>query len=399
MGGAAQADSWEDPETQVVFSKNKQFRLTIEPAPEKEVDAFYAAENGKREAIKPNAKGKLERKRPDSGWETVWKKPLANLIAPTDALISDDGQYVVTFDNWYSTGHGENVIVIYRADGSLVRSMELTDLVPDYYTAQLYNSVSSVDWRSGKGFSPDRGSLFIDVLLPNEDPYSRNPASARFHIKLSDGTVSLPAPSIWQPTLSKARRDALKALNINLRWEKMLRGDLLPPEECNEFAWEQYLHELIGRKAETGAPEPSVSTNYLYPPGADMHENRFVNFQSDTATLRPDPNLQAVAAPCAPDELLKAAKQMAKKSRDRSEKYNNTTLYVSAPDDVFEKVAQHLRPTGMAVIWLDPNLPVPQRPDRVPDNLELIAEIEAYRASLIAEIAAEKAVLQPNPGA
>lgn len=399
LGAAAQADSWVDPAREVYHSANKQYRLTVDPAPEEEVDAYYEADDEDRKALRPNAIGRLERKLQNDTWETVWDEPLLNEVAPTHALVSDDGRYVITFDNWYSTGHGENVVVIYRADGSLVRSMELTDLVPDYYKGLLDHTVSSVLWKKGEGFTSNSKLLFVDVLLPGEDPYSQTSKSVRFKIQLNDGTVSLPPPAVWQPVLSKARRDALETLNINLRWEKMLRGDLLPPEACNEFAWEQYLHELIGRMAKQGAPEPSVSTNFLFPRGADMHENRFVNFQSWTARLRPNPNLQAVAAPCAPDELLEAAEQMARKSRDRSEKYTNTTLYVSAPEILFEKVAQHLRPTGMTVIWLDPKVPVPQRPDRVPDNLEFIAEIEAYRASLMAEIEAEKAAVQSNPGA
>ena len=42
-----------------------------------------------------------------------------------------------------------HTLVIYREDGSLVRSMMLTDLVPDFYMATLSHSVSSISWRDG----------------------------------------------------------------------------------------------------------------------------------------------------------------------------------------------------------------------------------------------------------
>jgi hypothetical protein len=47
-------------------------------------------------------------------------------VAPVDFFVSNTGEFV-TLDNWNNRGYGA-VLVLYRADGKLVRSYKLSDL-------------------------------------------------------------------------------------------------------------------------------------------------------------------------------------------------------------------------------------------------------------------------------
>ncbi len=58
----------------------------------------------------------------------VWERTLPNEVAPASALVSSDARFVVTFDNWGALGHGPHVVVIYDADGQLIRSLSLSDI-------------------------------------------------------------------------------------------------------------------------------------------------------------------------------------------------------------------------------------------------------------------------------
>ena len=158
----AQADSWAMPTKTQTLSANGHYRLTIVPRElesqlsyfeDKVQDKLHAGQ--KAGAPEKQANGLLERKRSDGKWETVWHKPLDNDVAPASALVSGSGQYVDTFDNWHSAGYGDNVIVIYGADGTIARKFALVDILPAYYVAALPRSVSSIWWAGESHFSAD----------------------------------------------------------------------------------------------------------------------------------------------------------------------------------------------------------------------------------------------------
>ncbi|HYH47483.1 MAG TPA: hypothetical protein VEG34_17515, partial [Thermoanaerobaculia bacterium] len=54
---------------------------------------------------------------------------LAHEAEPLDALVSDDGQFLITFGNWSYFGDNKEAVAIYRTDGSLVRSLALGDIL------------------------------------------------------------------------------------------------------------------------------------------------------------------------------------------------------------------------------------------------------------------------------
>jgi hypothetical protein len=94
----------------------------------------------------------------------IWNKRLVNEIAPVNAIVSNDGKTVVTFDNWHTVGYGPGDMVIYDSIGELVKSYELEDISP-FPTNDYATTISSRWWRCGATFINNKvvEVCFIDV--------------------------------------------------------------------------------------------------------------------------------------------------------------------------------------------------------------------------------------------
>lgn len=199
------ADSWAPPDTMVVESNDGGFRLTVDPAkpvldPPEDKDASKRTGRQKAKA-KPvldpppdedaperpgrqKARAKLEKKSEDGKFEVVWEQPLTNRVAPVEALVGDDGT-VVTLDNWHWVGYGSNVVVIYRPDGKLVRSMGLEDFLTKEEVKVLSHTVSSIWW--GRGHALD---MKEKVLILNVGKSKLKPASMKVvRVRLDSGEL------------------------------------------------------------------------------------------------------------------------------------------------------------------------------------------------------------------
>lgn len=66
---------------------------------------------------------------PDGEHRFVGWFDLVNEVAPTDALVSDDGRFLVTFGDRRHGDDGAHAVVLYRTDGSLVRSLAPADIL------------------------------------------------------------------------------------------------------------------------------------------------------------------------------------------------------------------------------------------------------------------------------
>jgi len=97
--------------------------------------------------------------RTPNGPHIVWKQDLINQVAPTTVLVSNDGRYVVTFDNWSSMGYGVDVMVVYDHQGYLLKRYNLEQISP--FPINLYDrTISSIWWRCETQFTaPDQLSI------------------------------------------------------------------------------------------------------------------------------------------------------------------------------------------------------------------------------------------------
>jgi len=69
--------------------------------------------------------------------------------APNMILITDKAEYVVTFDSAGEIGRGKHVVVVYGADGEMLKSWSLEQILDPADLKKAPQSVSSTWWRSG----------------------------------------------------------------------------------------------------------------------------------------------------------------------------------------------------------------------------------------------------------
>ena len=122
---------------------------------------------------------------------------LVNDLAPVSAIISDDGQYVVTFDSWYYIGRSDAVVVIYRSDGRLIRKFALTDILTEGDIEALPATTSST-WWGGPHYIDQTNSLLILKIVANRKyPWDEGVAFRELGIELATGTPKEPKRNLF----------------------------------------------------------------------------------------------------------------------------------------------------------------------------------------------------------
>lgn len=174
------ADSWSYPsENLVVESGNELYRFTaIFPSYESSGRSYHTlppkdASSDTRNNRSKHCIGTLEILGEEEPRE-LWRRKLINRVTPLDAIVTDNGKYTVTFDNWF--GVGEDPIVIYDSRGKLIKrhSLKSLDLVrftegrqidENTWTSEglITRSISSVYWRRDAltFLSEDQERLFV----------------------------------------------------------------------------------------------------------------------------------------------------------------------------------------------------------------------------------------------
>jgi hypothetical protein len=252
------ADSWMLPTTHEYLSADQQARLTVTPRElTSQVDFFRDKVDGKASAgqrpgaaAATTASGKLERKAADGKWKVAWQHALVNDVSPTSALVADQGKYTVTFDNWHSVGFGDDVVVIYDAAGKRVRSMALTDFLPQDYVQALPRSVSSLHWGYQHRLADNDETLLLRVVVPDGESRGHREEEPTFldiRVRLADGAVTPPSGPAWQQALaSVARVRAMQEEEVRA-FRARRAAPLSAPDGDDQDAWREYLAELMVR--------------------------------------------------------------------------------------------------------------------------------------------------------
>jgi len=149
VGNLCLADSWAEPEIENVFSKNKRYLLQIKPAREKNPPIATVYEITK-EKVKDTSK------------KMIYQARLVNSLAPVSAIISNDGENIITFDEWGQVGTSENVVVIYKRD-KLLKRYKLSDFLTDEEINLFDRSVSSVWWYAFKEIDENARILRLKI--------------------------------------------------------------------------------------------------------------------------------------------------------------------------------------------------------------------------------------------
>lgn len=197
----AASDSWLPPQRADFFSADGIFSFTILP---REIDnslSYFedlAAGADPRNAGQlkeglPYCAGILWKKSRDGSYVRLWSRPLVNGVSPASAIVSNSGDYVVTFDNWHAMGYGKDTIVIYGPGGKLVRELALNNLMPEAAVKALPHSVSSIWWGHGHHFDADEKVLVLRIVSNGKMPYEDGAQFREIRIELATGAVVAPA--------------------------------------------------------------------------------------------------------------------------------------------------------------------------------------------------------------
>lgn len=167
------ADQWLLPQEQSYISQNAMYRFTVMPRTLESAGKYWAE---KRTNQKPGQlQGGLDacwgvlEKKIDGGYQLIWKQELDNNVAPVSVLISNSGQYVVTFDNWHEVGYGDNVIVIYNEKGQLKKKYPLEDIMSANESGRIWQSTSSRNWGYNHYIDSEKEQLVLRLYIFHDE--------------------------------------------------------------------------------------------------------------------------------------------------------------------------------------------------------------------------------------
>jgi hypothetical protein len=336
------ADSWMSPETIVTLSPSGRCRLTVTPG---EPSSPTGQPPGGRRV--PNAV--LEQRTPDGSWHSIWRRDLINEIAPTDSYVSASGRYVVTLDNWYSTGFGDDAIVIYDTHRGTVRHFGLRAMLGEPYFLTLPRSVSSIQWRENARILGE--ALIVPVATPDDR------RTVEFAIDLARGTAAPLDSHGWQ----MAQKEAEPILAHIRAAEAEQRAPLRAPATNDERDWHRYLAEAYFRL--TPGPHNSYpNISFLPVPTAPDYAESLGWL---VGALREMPGQTHLLASPAPLNLANVL--VAEAGTFRPGALRGTTIYVAIGPDLWPRIRAAFSATGAELIRIDTATPIPQRPERMPD--------------------------------
>lgn len=374
------ADTWIPPTRKAYESPHKTARFTVEPRSVDSQLAYFEARAGGQELPGDPPRGTLER-RQSGRWIEVWRAPLVNDTAPVSALVSDDGAYVATFDNWHSMGFGPDVVVIYRSDGSLIRKMSLQDILPEDYVRALPRSVSSLWWSGEHRLKGDQ--LLLSVVIPSNESLAAEHDYVQVTIDLATGKVLPPSGPAWDRAMSAARPIATRDKAAEARSRAILLAPLVAPVGQANKDWTRYMYQAASRL------EPSEELTGFRPVWVLLSSN-CADFLEQSKAIRDalagwdDPSGFAIVAPSDPEALVRLLDDGAKAAKPGSLK--GIPVFIAVPDRLTAATKSALAVTGARAIVFDPAKPLAQAPETLQrlGTEPNLAEAEAARSNALA---------------
>ena len=151
LNPSAHADSWRPPKPTVTYESAA-------------LDArFIVTSSGRSDTLFACSGTMYLKETGNSDWTKTWSKPLQNRLSPVTVLVANGGWRVITFDNYYSVGFGDEVVVFYDEKGELLKKHSLESLLSETELKQVPRSVSSRWWRSKATLDESLGLLKVEV--------------------------------------------------------------------------------------------------------------------------------------------------------------------------------------------------------------------------------------------
>lgn len=115
----------------------------------------------------------------------LWRENLINPDAPGNALISNNGMRIVTFEDHYTRGFTDNDCVIYDEKGKIINRYNTSSLAKGSYTG----SVSFFDWMKDYSFTDDTLTIIMNNYTSPSDYDSIKAINSVVKIELSNGMI------------------------------------------------------------------------------------------------------------------------------------------------------------------------------------------------------------------
>jgi len=233
------------------MSENARFRLAIEPG----------SLSGETRA----PSGTFEQRSDDGGWRRVWARPLVNLHAPVSAIVADAGDFVVTFDNWHSLGHGDDVVVVYGAQGAVVASLALDDFLPSDILQALPRSSSSIWWGGDHRFTDAGDAVMLEVAVPEVRGIPRAERHFRVRLDVATGKTTVVRDMDW----IHAKAAAGRIIAMKAEQRQAFEAPLVAPAVNSRRTWQAYAREAHARLDPAWPPSDHELLVLRMPPDAD----------------------------------------------------------------------------------------------------------------------------------
>jgi len=166
---SSRADSWLAASLKVIASPDGSALLRITPGQSGEKESHATAVVLKYDAA-------------SGGYQKVTEFPLRNPVAPHEAVITNGARFIVTFDDWAEIGRTENVVVVYRGTGEVVKSWSLADIFSPEERKRFTSSVSSTWWRGNVELLENRTQSPVVIIRPEARMMPQNGAPMLFDI-------------------------------------------------------------------------------------------------------------------------------------------------------------------------------------------------------------------------
>jgi hypothetical protein len=138
------ADTCADTDTTAISSQGGDIIVRI--------DSGSPEESGKKRVECVATLTKWDSK--EQSYKFLRRLALRNPIRPRTAVITNDGQFLVTFDDYCEMGRTPNTVVIYDLQRGTSHPHALADFLPASYRKTLEESISNTLWRG----DPDVGT-------------------------------------------------------------------------------------------------------------------------------------------------------------------------------------------------------------------------------------------------
>lgn len=356
----AHADSWPPPHLTTYYSANRAVRLIV--TPHIPADHPWGAELLRGPRAADVARAELQQRDRRGRWHTQWQGPLRNEIMPVSALVADSGRYFVTFDDWFSNGHGPNVLVVYDGAGRMIRALSITDLLPQDYVRTLPASCCSIFWAGTHRFSADGETLLLQLALPG---WGMTPSGYfEYSVALAAGQPATRSGPEWERAMAAAANWRVMARGRRARIRALRLDPILPPRSNDPQEWDGYFTEMLQRLV-SGIPGVPRTILFRGPGLGD-----WVTWQQTPRTALLGPDLSRYMAIAALDGIKLAPRLASIVGGHRPGWLEGASIYVVAEASDWPELLRVMGPSGATLIRIDPATPIPQRPERRQEYLE-----------------------------